>query len=50
MSLMPGRSSQDLQSPLRYDGEGLQWGSCSANEAFFFYVDIVHVMVLRSVH
>jgi len=48
--MMPRRAREDVYLPIRCVGEGVHGGSCSAEEVCVRIVDIVHAMVLRSVH
>jgi hypothetical protein len=51
MALMLGRDRQDVYLPIQCVGEVVvHWGSYSAKEVCFRIVDMVNVMVLRSVH
>jgi hypothetical protein len=50
MSITLGRAREDVNPPLPCVGEGVHIGSYSAGSVCVRIVDIVHVMVLRSVH
>jgi hypothetical protein len=49
LSITPGGAREDVNPPLRRVGECVHYGSCSAGSVRARIVNIVHVMVLRSI-